>query len=92
MKIINTAAWILLIVGGLNWGIVGIADINPINWLFESNAIEKIIYILVGLSAIYAAASCCKCCKSSNSCTSEHGNKSDSCCKSTDKTDSGGCC
>ena len=59
-------AMILLVIGGLNWGLVGIADFNLVAALFGTSIIAKIIYILVGLSAIYAIvgiAMKCKCCK-----------------------------
>ena len=50
----NCIALILVIVGGLNWGLVGAADFNLVNKLFGgSPALEKIIYILVGLAAIW---------------------------------------
>ena len=45
--------YFLLIIGGLNWLLIGIADWG-IGDLFKSGSwIAKIIYILVGLSAIY---------------------------------------
>jgi len=53
MKILDIIAVILLIIGGLNWGIIGLADINVINMIFTGTGIERIIYILVGLSAIW---------------------------------------
>lgn len=53
----NALDWItlvLVIIGGLNWGLVGAFGFNLVNMLFGSIAIlEKIVYILVGLSAIY---------------------------------------
>lgn len=55
MKILDILAWILLVVGGLNWGLVGAFDFNLVTTIFGSMAIlERIIYILVGLSAVYA--------------------------------------
>lgn len=45
---------ILVIVGGLNWGLVGLFNFNLVDWLFGSWAIvERIVYVLVGLSALY---------------------------------------
>ena len=53
----NALDWIaaiLLIVGGLNWGLVGIADFNLVAALFgEGTTLSRIVYILVGLSAVY---------------------------------------
>jgi uncharacterized membrane protein YuzA (DUF378 family) len=47
---------VLLIIGGLNWGLVGIFNFNLISAIFgPMSAISRIIYVLVGLSAVYVA-------------------------------------
>lgn len=46
-------ALILLIVGGLNWGLVGLLDFNLVTTIFGAGTLATIIYVLVGLSAIY---------------------------------------
>lgn len=47
-------ALILVIIGGLNWGLVGLFGFDLVAWLFASiPVIGTIIYILVGLAAIY---------------------------------------
>ena len=44
------------IIGGINWGLVGVADFNLVNFILGfAPILERIVYILVGLSAIYAA-------------------------------------
>ena len=49
-------ALILTIVGGINWGLIGIADFNLVNMLLGfAPMLEKIVYIVVGLLAIYTA-------------------------------------
>ncbi len=49
-------ALILTIVGGINWGLVGVANFNLVNMLLGfAPMLERIVYIVVGLSAIYAA-------------------------------------
>ena len=54
MGTIDWIAFILLIIGGLNWGLVGIGGWNVVDMIFGSIAILlKIVYILVGLSALY---------------------------------------
>jgi uncharacterized membrane protein YuzA (DUF378 family) len=54
MKAIDVIAAILLIIGGLNWGLVGIFDWNLVSAIFGAGSvIARIIYILVGLSAIW---------------------------------------
>ena len=54
---LSTITWIaliLLIVGGLNWGLVGIFDFDLVATIFgEMSTLSRIIYALVGLSAIY---------------------------------------
>ncbi|MFA5126857.1 MAG: DUF378 domain-containing protein [Patescibacteria group bacterium] len=60
MKNLNGLDWlllILLIIGGLNWGLVGLFDFNLVEALFGSvMIIAKIIYIVVGVSAVYILA------------------------------------
>ena len=57
MKLIRNIALVLLIVGGLNWGLVGLFDFNLVAFLFDgfSVIISRIIYTLVGISAIVMA-------------------------------------
>ena len=61
MKKLDLLATILLIVGGLNWGLVSIARFDLVATVFglefgETNALTRIVYGLVGLSAVYVAA------------------------------------
>jgi len=45
---------ILLIVGGLNWGLVGLFDFDLVGFIFGAMSfLSRIIFILVGLSAVY---------------------------------------
>lgn len=44
---------ILIVVGGLNWGLVGIANFNLISALLGVGGLARIIYALVGIAAIY---------------------------------------
>jgi uncharacterized membrane protein YuzA (DUF378 family) len=58
MKPLNTLAAILVIVGGLNWGLVAIAEFDLVAWIFgeefgTTNAASRIVYGLVGLAAVY---------------------------------------
>ena len=67
---LHSVAFILLIIGGLNWLLVGLLGWD-VGQLFGGQAalVSKIIYILVGLSAIYELVShksmCKNCCVSS---------------------------
>lgn len=54
MKTLNLITLILTIVGGLNWGLVGLFDFNLVAALFgENTVLERAVYVLVGLSAAY---------------------------------------
>ena len=56
MKLLHMVAYILLFVGGLNWGLVGLFQFNLVNMIFGSMpALETLIYVLVGVSAVYLA-------------------------------------
>lgn len=49
-------ATILLIVGGLNWGLVGLLNFDLVAAIFGTmSLISKVIYILVGVSAVVVA-------------------------------------
>ena len=49
-------AFILVIIGGLNWGLVGLMDFNVVDVVFGVGSfLGRVVYILVGLSAIYLA-------------------------------------
>lgn len=60
MFIINIIAMILLIIGGLNWLIIGLSGYNLVSGLTGSddNVVARIIYVLVGISAIWLIISC----------------------------------
>jgi len=54
MKFVNLATLVLLIVGGLNWGLVGLFDWDLVAALFgEGSAIARAVYVLVGASAVW---------------------------------------
>lgn len=52
MNIVKKIALLLTIIGGLNWGLVGVANFNLVTFLFGATALTNIVYILVGLSAL----------------------------------------
>lgn len=57
MKALHIAAFSLAMVGALNWGLVGLLNLNLVSMLLGAgSALEKIVYILVGVSAIYVFA------------------------------------
>ena len=61
MKNLDILARALVIVGGLNWGLVAIAEFDLVATLVglgfgETNAASRVVYALVGLAALYEAA------------------------------------
>ncbi len=55
MKVIDTIALVLIIIGAINWGLVGIFNFNLVDAIFGSmSVISRIIYILVGISGLWA--------------------------------------
>ena len=54
MRSINLITLALLIVGGLNWGLVGLFEFDLVAALFgEMSSLSRIVYALVGLSAVW---------------------------------------
>lgn len=79
---VHRLALALIIVGAINWGLVGVADLNLVTTVFGNGWVTKLIYVLVGLSglAMLTARRCCVgACKGP-------GNCQDGTCSS------GGCC
>lgn len=56
MKALDNIALILLIVGGLNWLLVGLFEFDLVAKIFggQDELLSKIVYVLVGLSALYS--------------------------------------
>jgi len=54
MKLIGWIAFILVIVGALNWGLIGVFKWDLVAAIFGSmTAITRVVYILVGLGGLY---------------------------------------
>lgn len=52
MKILYTITFILLVIGGLNWGLTALG-FNLVNFIFGTwPTLERLVYLLVGLSAV----------------------------------------
>ena len=62
MKILDGLTRLLIVVGGLNWGLVGIFKFDLVAWICggldfgQTNAASRIVYILVGAAAVYQLA------------------------------------
>jgi uncharacterized membrane protein YuzA (DUF378 family) len=54
MKTVDIIIWVLLAIGGLNWGLVGVFDFDLVAAIFgEMSTFSRIVYTLVGLAAVY---------------------------------------
>lgn len=57
MKIINEIALTLVIIGALNWLLVGLFEFNLVDMLFGSlSALTRIVYTLVGIAGVWCIA------------------------------------
>lgn len=75
MKMLHMISFILLVVGGLNWGLVGLGGFMGGNWNLVSMIfgswpmLEWLVYVLVGLAAVYEVVthrSKCRACSTSD--------------------------
>jgi len=54
MKIIDTIALVLIIVGALNWGLIGLFNFNLVDTIFGTmSVLSRIIYTLVGVAGVW---------------------------------------
>ncbi len=59
MKTLDAATMAVLVIGGLNWLLVGLFEFDLVAWIFggmdfgETNVASRIVYVLVGLCALY---------------------------------------
>jgi len=55
MKTLNLVTLVLVIVGGINWGLVGIAQFDLVAAIFggQDALLARLVYVLVGLSAVW---------------------------------------
>jgi len=57
MKFVGTLALVLVVIGGINWGLVGFFDYNLVDTIFtKGSVIARVVYALVGLSALWVLA------------------------------------
>ncbi|MCF7846565.1 MAG: DUF378 domain-containing protein [Candidatus Gracilibacteria bacterium] len=49
---LGIVTFLLVIIGAVNWGLVGVFDFNLVTWLFGAGVVTQVIYILVGVSAL----------------------------------------
>ena len=53
-KTIDVVAFVLVVIGAINWGLIGFFEFNLVSALFgEMTALSRIVYALVGLAGVY---------------------------------------
>ena len=53
-KTLDWIAMVLLIIGGLNWGLIGLFDADVVATIFgHMSVLARLVYLLVGLSGLY---------------------------------------
>jgi len=52
-NVLDWIALVLVIIGGLNWGLIGLFKLNIVATVLGTGLIADIVYILVGIAAIY---------------------------------------
>lgn len=54
MKILDTIALVLIIIGAINWGLIGLFNFNLVDTIFGTmSIISRVIYSLVGISGLW---------------------------------------
>lgn len=53
MGAIGWIAFILVVIGAINWGLVGFFDYNLVSAIFGDGTLTRVIYALVGVSGLY---------------------------------------
>lgn len=65
---VSWVAHVLILIGALNWGLVGIGmladkNLNLVNMIFGgSKTVEAVVYIVVGVAAVWGIIKMCTCC------------------------------
>ena len=64
-RCISVVAYILVLVGALNWGLWGFFQFDLVAWLFGGNTswISRLVYALIGLSGLWMLGSFTSCCR-----------------------------
>ncbi len=55
MKTLDYISLVLVVVGAINWGLIGLFDIDLVRVIFgEMSMLSRIVYILVGIGGLYS--------------------------------------
>jgi uncharacterized protein len=67
-SVLDWIALVILFIGGLNWGLIGLFHFDIITAIFgDYSPISRILYIIIGLAAIYVLVRALSCCKKGSS-------------------------
>jgi len=68
-RFISILAYLLVIVGALNWGLWGFFQFDVVAWLFGGNTtmLSRLIYAIIGLAGVWSLGCIGSCCKSTKS-------------------------
>lgn len=56
LNVVDIIALVLVVVGGLNWGLVGLVKLDVVAAVLgDGSALSNIVYVLIGLAAVYLA-------------------------------------
>ncbi len=54
MKALNSIAWVLVIIGAVNWGLVGILNLDIVaSLLGDMSTISRVVYSVVGVAGLW---------------------------------------
>lgn len=54
LKGLDWIALILVVIGGINWGLIGLFNFNLVEVIFgDMTTIARVVYVIVGLAAVY---------------------------------------
>ena len=53
MSQVDWVAWVFVVLGAVNWGLLGVSRINLVESLVGTGALAQVVYILIGLSGVY---------------------------------------
>lgn len=56
MRQLDLTVLVLLVIGGLNWGLVGLAQTDLVNLVFGTSILARLVYVIIGVAAIYEVA------------------------------------
>lgn len=55
MKVIDYLALVLVVIGAVNWGLIGFFEFDLVRFLFgDMSILSRIVYVLVGISGLYS--------------------------------------